>query len=153
MANNPTPKIYWDSNCFIAYLAAEPGRHDACAAVIRAAERGDVELCTSYISLVETVAIPSLNDVAAEAAIAQFFDSDYIAKMPVDSNAAQYARTLRRAINLRGLDAIHLATAIIAGADALHTYDRDLLRIDCQALALPIAIEPPQPPQAIPQQT
>lgn len=145
--------VCWDSNCFIAVLADEAGRADICLEILEQARLGEIDLCASYLALVETVKIPSLDDEETERRIRSFFDSPFIEKLGLNDEVATEARRLQRIANLDPRDAIHLATAIIAGADALHTYDRDLLRIDCQALALPIAIEPPQPPQAIPQQT
>ena len=144
MATNLIPRISWDSNCFIAVLSGEAGRAEICSEILHQAERGDIELHTSYIALVETVRITELGDAEAEDRIQRFFDSSFINKVVVGEEVAHESRRLQRITNLRGLDAVHLATALLIDADVLHTYDTDLLRLDCDALGLSIRIEEPR---------
>ena len=136
--------VYWDSNCFIAVLASEIERIDTCLAIILRAERGEIEMITSYLALVETVKVPGADDMEAEEQIRQFFDNPFIRKVELEGRIAQEARRLQRVTNLKANDAVHLATALFVGADVLHTYDTDLLRLDCDALGLPIRIEEPR---------
>ena len=143
MVTNRIPKISWDSNCFIAILSEEVGRAEICSTILRRAERGEIELHTSYIGLVETVRIPGVSDDEAEGRIRKFFDSPFINKEEVEDEVATEARRLQRIANIRGVDAVHLATALLIDADVLHTYDQGLLRLDCEALGLEIRIEEP----------
>ena len=48
-------KIYWDSNCFLGHFQAEAGKAEKCDGVIQRAERGDVLIVTSALTLAEVL--------------------------------------------------------------------------------------------------
>ena len=137
------PKIYWDSNCFIAFIGNEPDRMEVCAAILHQAETGQIELYTSCMAIVETVRIRNVGDSESNDRIQAFFNRAFIVKMDVNIPIAHQARRLQLVTNLRARDAVHLATALFVGADVLQTYDSDLLRLDCEALGLEIRVEEP----------
>lgn len=137
-------RICWDSNCFIAYLSEEHGRVEVCESILRAAERGEVELYASYMAFVETVRVPNLDERESDALIQEIFDCEYVIGVPLESDIAYRAQGLQRMTDIDAGRAIHLATALYVNADVLHTYDTDLLRLDCDALGLSIRIEEPR---------
>jgi len=144
MVSEKPKRVCWDSNCFIAYISGESERAGVCGAILQAAEAGEVELYTSYMSLVETVKVPATGDDEAEQRIQSFFERPHIRKVQLEWFIAKEARRLQRLTRLKGRDAVHLATALRVGAEVLHTYDKDdLLKLDCIDLNIPIRIEEP----------
>lgn len=53
--------IYWDSNCFPAYLKGEEHGRDAILGVLQAVERGEAKLVTSAFTMVEVVKVKAKN--------------------------------------------------------------------------------------------
>ncbi|HXG26992.1 MAG TPA: hypothetical protein VNL94_09125 [Candidatus Binatia bacterium] len=63
------PRRYLDSDCFIGYLAEEPDKVSACKDVIEAAERGQLTIVTSSLTLAEVVKVrkqPGLHPTTRE---------------------------------------------------------------------------------------
>ena len=108
------------------------------------AERGDIRLYASFMALVETVRVPHMNTDESDAAVRMLFANEYVRNIDLGLEIAVNARGLQQVANIGARDAVHLATALQIEAYALHTYDRDLLRLDCAALGIPIAIQEPQ---------
>jgi predicted nucleic acid-binding protein len=157
MANDTL--IYWDSNVFIDLIEKTPARYQVLEGIVNSAERGEVRIVTSAMSLVEVSKLNNLGGVLPEwkeKLIVQFFENDYISVRTVDRVVAETARPIIRGHNLKAPDAIHVATALLARAQVLHTYDsQDLLPLD-RKIGLPslplLRIEEPkwefQPPLA-----
>ena len=131
-----TARRYWDSSCFIAWLKPEEDRYDACREVIRAAERGGVQIVTSTISLTEVIKLnkgPIVLPQTMERTISDFFKQEYIVLIQLTRFIAESARALVwKYPALRPKDAIHAATALYAGIPDLDTFDRDFLPLDGQ---------------------
>lgn len=62
-----TRRLYWDSQCFIAWPATEADKVDDCRTVIRAAERGDLVIVTSSLSIDEEVKLRDHSPVPVRA--------------------------------------------------------------------------------------
>lgn len=120
---------YWDSSAFIAWLLPEPDRREACGSVIRAAERGDVLIVTSAITLVEVIRLKGRPRISPEneALIRRFFEHDWIAIRAFERRNALRARELIWDHGLQFKDAVHVATAIEARISLLHSFDQDML--------------------------
>src|SRR5947209_8918779 len=67
--------VYWDTSCFICFLNETPEeieRQDRCEAVLREAERGEVRIWTSCLTIAEVVrpkepfSVPALPNWAQE---------------------------------------------------------------------------------------
>jgi predicted nucleic acid-binding protein len=122
-------KVYWDSDCFIAHLQAEHGKVDQCDGVIERAERGDVLLVTSALTIAEVLWMreaPRLSKDKA-AIVQKFFRRSYIRVVNVNRKIAESAQTHVWDNDIRPKDAIHVATAISFGCDALETFDKSLI--------------------------
>lgn len=140
MAASPR-RIYWDACAWIALIQKEKIRDDAgrttedrdmmCRTVIEAAKRGQFEILTSTLSLVEVCKDPAIKGQPADA-VADYFETDYILLVNVDRSAGDHARALMTAghAGLKPPDAIHLATAAISGTEEMHTFDGKLLALD-----------------------
>jgi hypothetical protein len=48
---------YWDADCFLGWLLAEADKEEQCRVVLEAAERGDVLLVSSALTIAEVLAI------------------------------------------------------------------------------------------------
>jgi predicted nucleic acid-binding protein len=132
-------RVCWDACSWIALIQREQikdssgriveNRYALARPVIDRAEKGAVEIVTSGLCLVE-VNKPSPSTTREQ--IAAYFDNDYILLVPVDRLVGTRARSLMFAAypGLKPPDAIHLATALIANAEELHTFDTKLLSLD-----------------------
>ena len=78
-----------------------------------------------------------------EDTIRDFFQQEYIRLANVDRAIAESARDLVWAHSVRPPDCIHLATAIRHRADALDSFDTDVLALDGQLGDPPLRITRP----------
>lgn len=139
-------RCYWDSTCFIAWLRPEPERHASCQEVLRAAERGQLQIVTSAISLVEVVKLdkgPLLITQEKERKIRDFFKHQYIVIVQVTRPIAEQARYLIWNEGLRPKDAIHAATALSEKITDFHTFDSDFRKLSKKVGNPPLVIKTP----------
>ena len=138
MAASPS-RICWDACAWIALIQQErirdesgkitEDRYALARSVIDRAEKGAVEIVTSGLCLVE---VSKDSPTTSRDQLVAYFDNDYIILVPVDRLVGERARSLMfdRHPQLKPADATHLATALIANADELHTFDGRLLEFD-----------------------
>jgi predicted nucleic acid-binding protein len=122
-------KIYWDSACFLSHFHAEVGQVDKCDGVLQRAERGEVIIVTSALTLAEVLWMrgePRLQKEKAEL-VRRFFRRSYIRVYNVSRKLAEAAQALVWDNGIKPKDAIHVATAIHLNADALETFDAKLI--------------------------
>ena len=136
---------YWDSGCFMAFFNGEAGRLENCKSVLLAAERRELRIVNSALTLTEVIKIkgkPILAD--AEDRIRAFFEHEWIIVRDVDRFIAEQARDFIWKYNLQPYDAIHLATAYKHQLRYLDTYDRtDLGKLDGKIGTTPMQIGVP----------
>jgi predicted nucleic acid-binding protein len=128
-----TPRRYWDSSCFLAWLLPEPARAPACRGVLNAAERGELVIVASALTLTEVIKLKGQPPLKAdqEKKIRAFFENDYIVLRNVDRFIAESARDLIwKHPHLNPKDSIHLATALKVQVPHLDTYDDDFLTLN-----------------------
>lgn len=127
MARPEDPKtIYLDSSAIISAIKSEPG-HEPVTRVLEAAEARRLSLITSTVLLVE-VRGSGLGGAAhgeQEAQILARLDSPQVLLVELDRTVALKARRLAQQLGLKNYDAIHLASAIIGGADVIMAFDSD----------------------------
>lgn len=127
---------YWDASTWIKLIsnlqdqqAIEDRWH--CERLFDQALHGNSQILTSAMSIVEVLRVevepglspPSIPPEVRER-IEALFDEPYIVLIPLDPARAQEARDLRWLFPwLRSADAIHVASAVYAQADILHTFD------------------------------
>lgn len=140
------PKVYWEASPFTAMFNDEANRSPICHAVLLSAQKGDIELHTSTLTLVEVFRVPTTpQEQDAERRIVKFFANRWIRKHNLDWFVAEEARRLQRQFpHLDGRDATHLARAVYLGVDILHTYDEDDL-IRCNGQIPGLIIKQPEP--------
>jgi predicted nucleic acid-binding protein len=137
-----TPRrIYWDACVWIALIQQEQirdangklveDRYGMCRNVINAAVRGQIEIATSTLSFAEVCKNRDVMD-KAEDKIAAFFEVDYVLAINLDRAVGERARGLMMGDfpKLKPPDACHLASASVANAEEMHTFDDKLLALD-----------------------
>ena len=141
-------KRYWDSAVFLALLQEEEQRVYACRGVVQAAQKGDVTILTSALTLAEVLWLrnnPRL-DRDREETIRAFFEQPYIRIANVDRPTAEYAREIIWNHNVQPKDSIHLATALRHRVDVVDSFDSDFLSLDGQLGTPPLRITQPDLP-------
>jgi predicted nucleic acid-binding protein len=106
-------------------------RYSMCRSVIQVAEKGQIEIATSTLSLAEVNKNPA-GAKPSEDKIAAYFERDYVLLVNLDTAVGERARLLMQAgfAGLKPADACHLATAITASVDEFHTFDGRLLNLN-----------------------
>jgi predicted nucleic acid-binding protein len=145
------PRRYWDSGVFLALLLPEPERFPECRSVLKAAEKGHVQIVTSALTLTELIHLkgkPKLHKDEHEAKIRGFFQHQYIIIREVDRFIAEQARDLIWRHGLHPKDAIHVATALRWRIPILDTFDdTDLLPLNRKLGNPPLEIGHPHAPE------
>ena len=124
---------YWDSCVFIALIVGEEGRAATVQTILEAAERGETDIVTSALTLVEVVKTPERQRPTSEkdeALIRAYFQHDFITVVPFTKELAVKARELYWRQNVEPKDAVHIACAVDARADVMETYDEKPLNLD-----------------------
>ena len=140
---------YWDSCAFLGWFKNEPDKVAECESVIRAAERGSVEIVTSAVTLTEVVRLKGLPRLpeSDEKIIRDFFEQPYILVANLDRFVAEHARQLCWQFDsLKPKDALHLASAIETECPNLDTFDADLIGLNGKLSGVMIHIDRPKLP-------
>lgn len=132
-------RIAWDSSVLLAFLEQEDGRYGVVRQLLERAEGGEFDIAISMLVACEAGRIRRMaNDEEQEAAIEAFLVQPYLVPVQIDYEVARIARAIVRehpsvpneSTGIKGADAVHIACAIRAKADVLHSYDGDHLRHD-----------------------
>ena len=137
-----SPRFYWDANAFLSFFQEVPGQVVSCRQVLEAVERGEATIVTSALTLTEVVYIKGRVKMTSkdEDLIEGMFEKPYIVLIDVDRRTAENARHLLwRFASLKPKDAIHVASALITKANALHTFDEGLLKLNGKIESLKIS--------------
>lgn len=123
-------RIYWDSDAFLGWLQSDPGKSSKCGGVIERAERGEVLIVTSTLTLAECLWMRGQPRVPEEKALMVrcFFRRSYIRVYNVTRRIAENAQDLVWTNGIKPKDAIHVATALHLSVDALETFDEGLIK-------------------------
>jgi predicted nucleic acid-binding protein len=122
-------RVYWDSCVFIEVLQrGNPERFDVCRELIAKAEKNNLVIVTSAVTIAEVNKIhdgkpgdPSREEQSRR--ILDFFGNPYIRIKMLDRATAEMAHGLTRTHSMKPLDAIHAATAALGKVEVLYTYD------------------------------
>jgi predicted nucleic acid-binding protein len=139
-----TKRICWDACAWIAYIQKEKivledgtieDRYAMCRSIISEAQKDVYQIAISGLCFVEVCKNPSIHN-QDEDVIAAYFENDCILAVPLDTVVGTMARNLmqKKYPGLKPADAAHLATALFAGVEELHTFDGKLLNLDGKIL-------------------
>lgn len=149
----PKERRYWDSNAFLGWLNDESGRAGKCRGTIEAAERGEIEIITSTLTIAEVIYLKGHPKITKEKSdkIIAFFRNEYIIPVVLDRDIAEMARELLWDYQaLKPKDASHVASALKASVLMFSTFDEYLIGLSGQIGNPPLIIgEPDIPSQEI----
>jgi predicted nucleic acid-binding protein len=142
--------IYWDSDPFLGWLQEEDGKVDLCTATLERAEKGEILIVTSALTLAEVLYQKRQEVITADKKdrVLLLFKNEFIAVRNVTRRIAEDARELVWSHSIAPKDAIHVATAIFDKVPFLETFDAGLLVKTGLIGSPPLVIRRPQvPPQ------
>lgn len=133
----PPKRVLWDACAWIALIQKEritddsgkviEDREQLCRATLELAKQRKLEVIVSTLCLVEVCKESDSSDDK----IADFFENDYILQVSLDWFVATRARALMQGgYGLKPADASHVATALIADVDEMHTFDAKVLSLN-----------------------
>jgi len=124
-------RLYIETAPLIYYVEANPTYVTKMDAIIEAVEQTSIEAVSSVIILTEVLSQPiKLGNTKLEQEYRNILlHSGGFELLPVTAQIAESAAELRARYNLRTPDALHVATAIAAGCDALLTNDAGVRRV------------------------
>lgn len=131
-----TPLYGVDSMVFVYHFEGNQEFGPAAGRLLQAAEEGRCRLVCSIISLLEVLVVPKRRgrEDLCQVYREMFESFPHLSVVPVHAGIAEVASDLRATQNLRTPDAIHLATALHAGADAFVSQDDRLRNLPIQDL-------------------
>jgi predicted nucleic acid-binding protein len=141
-------RVYWDSDCFLAWLKQEPGKYELCEATRTKAESNEIIIVTSALTIAEVLyknkneRIPKKD----KELVVAFFKNEFIAIRNVTRSIAELARDLVWDHGLKPKDSIHAATAIDAKIEIIETFDKDFIKRSGQIPPYRLYIQNPEPP-------
>lgn len=117
--------LYLDSNILIYLVEGNAALNDLVLAAFREIDAHKVTLYTSEITITEC--LNGAYRAGVEELAQKYFEllgaEEFITLLPVDSDVCVEAARLGTACRLKTLDSIHLASATLAGCQALLTND------------------------------
>lgn len=156
-SKRPRP-VYWDTCVFIDFFQMTKDRYAACRHAHDLAVAGELAIVTSTVTLSELSRVHAEGVVDDEMSrkILDFMENDFVHLRPADRTVGEQAHQYAREQNLMPLDAIHVATAVLAGTEVLYTYDgikkrrKGLIRHSGRFGTPPLEIMPPPTPPVAP---
>jgi predicted nucleic acid-binding protein len=125
------PALALDTGPWILWIEQNPAFLPVVGPIFREIEEGRATAVTSVIAVLEvlTGAKRREDEVLVRRYESLFTESAGVVVLDVDMEIARRAAELRARYGVRTADAIHLATALAAGASAFVTTDRRLARV------------------------
>lgn len=132
-----------DTMLFIYLFESNPAFESAAVRIFAAAESGQCRLVVSTLALLEILVVPKRNgNESLCQEYRRFFESfPHLQVNPVDREIAEIASDIRAESKIRTPDAVHLATAIQAGAAAFLSEDSRLSQPRIPVLGLEKGLE------------
>lgn len=120
-------RIFVDTMVFSYHISNHPRYAPLTQVVMEMIESGDVEGCTTTITMVELLTVPARagNRQAMDEYELYLNSFPHLQIFPLDISIARETAIVRASTGLRTPDAVQIATARIAGARAIVTNDRD----------------------------
>jgi predicted nucleic acid-binding protein len=146
----PVERVYWDSDCFLGWLQAEPSKVELCEGTLERANQGDVLIFTSTLTMAEVLWLKGGPPIPQQKAdlVRRFFRRSYMRLRNVTRTVSESAQELVWNNGVRPKDAIHVATALEAKANAFETFDEALLKKSGTIGRPALIVRKPIPPTA-----
>jgi predicted nucleic acid-binding protein len=120
-----------DTSPFIYFIEQYPGYVERVRPFFRAVDNGEISVNTSSITLTEVLVVPLRKDDVSmfEQYTQILLRSRNISTVEVSNEIAAEAARIRSRYKFKTPDALHLATAVVGGADAFLTNDARISRV------------------------
>jgi predicted nucleic acid-binding protein len=115
----------------IYFIEKHPSYLSIMREVLKLVEAGTIEGVTSTITVTEVLSHPikMQNQQLVKSYRNILMNSKNLSTVPVNFSIAETAGHLRATYNLKTPDALHVATALFSGCDALITNDKTISRV------------------------
>lgn len=120
------PHVYLDSSVFLAFLNGNERYSPEAKSIVEAAERGEIEIWTSYLTMAEVtkrrgVQFPRpTND---EQNVTQLFQNQTIKWVAIEYVVGVYSQQIIWEFQKTARDGLHLASAVFAKCEIAYTTD------------------------------
>jgi predicted nucleic acid-binding protein len=122
--------VYWDTMLFMYWLEAHPVHGPQVEQIHRRMTKRQDTLATSVFALGEILTgAYKTNRIKEARKIQEFFESGAVLVFPFDVRTAGRYAEIRAHHNVSPADAIHLATASLAGVDLYLTNDKGIKKL------------------------
>ena len=137
MASKASRSVYLDACVFLAHFLKQDG-HEGSSASIQGAEDGNTQGYISPLVVAEVVGAPNLRapqgtpsteHEARKRLAVEYFANTRLRRIEITARAEGLATDYANRYHLKGPDALHVACAVMASCDELHTLDTQLLKV------------------------
>lgn len=121
---------YWDANCCHGYLWNQADRQEACERVLADADAGNAIVVISAWTIAEVLHVKGdKRSFPKESTdkIRKFFRRSCFEVAQLDRMTAELAQDIFWEHDIMPRDALHIATALMAGVNFLETYEKRLI--------------------------
>jgi predicted nucleic acid-binding protein len=128
MATDKKYKLYWETSAWVGWGNDQHHTRSLCTQLLREAVFGNFEIALSTLAIAEFAPLSQ----EQEKALDMYLKKSSFIVISLNRSIAKLARELRGKYQdqgLKGVDAVHLASAIEVKADYLHTYNQHLLQL------------------------
>ena len=135
-----------DTNCFIFQFESDhyPQQAPLAQELFELVQSGRIKAITSPITITEIMTLPrrlGLEDVAYQYKLL-LMNFPNLEIQDITAEVADRAAFLRGVYNLKTPDALQCAAALVAGADALVTFDRGMSRVQPALQVIVLDVDP-----------
>lgn len=132
MINKRVKGFFWDSCVHINLLQQDGKYKDTLMAWHERARSKEISIVISTLVIAEVCCLDKENKNRAEdiKLIRQHFENSFYQVYEVDRTIAEEATEIVRTHSIKPYDAIHIATAIRASVQELHSYDKKMLKLN-----------------------
>ncbi|AFY69565.1 hypothetical protein Pse7367_1271 [Thalassoporum mexicanum PCC 7367] len=126
------PLHYWDTCNFLTILKGDENGLQGCIDVLNEAEKGNLLIVTSSLTLASIIKIgsqkqPALPESEESRKIELFFSHEYIVIRELERKTAELSRRIAWDFGIKAFDAIHVATAIKSKVNYFETLDEGII--------------------------
>lgn len=123
--------VYFDACVFLAWLKDEEGRADVIATLFEDADKGNLKVLTSALTIAEVLNIQGFKSPIPKEQrdkVKSLFANNWIVPKGVNRRLAEISQELVWEYGVSPKDGIHVATAMVYNINTLYSYDSGLTK-------------------------